>query len=579
MLYIEPIPGKKAYLLLFAAFLLLYLPFLALRELQPSEAFHLVVAREMMASGDLARPTVHGEAVSDLPLYPWLVCMARSAGLPNEWAARLPGVLAVLCMTVLCSRLAARAGGHLAGVVAGAMALSSLVMLREGRVAQVNVVAATLLSAAWFSWYRLGRVYRRWGLAWSAGLLFSFIAFFGIGIMAFVYFYFPFLFLRRPLRAWRRFWVPGHLVVLGAIMVTIWLWLRLSPQQTILPWNTLRASLIPENPESYLGHLFSFPLACAWDLMPWTFAVWPAFCVAFRAVERTPIFCRYLRTLVLPLFAAAWLLPGATTVSLLPVMGPMAVLTGLYFDVLLRRYHSLLIVLPRAVAGLATAGGLLGLLLVGLHVAGFVVFDGADYTRPGQCAALLSAGVLLAALTWIRRGMARRPFWIRLLLATVSAQCVFLALYPPYKALFYDRRRIMGQTLSREVPPTAIIYKLHDGYLVAECVTLPQEVRRLAAPAELPAAEAVVYVLGGAKPPILEMRGWEPCSPPVLLRQRSQAKLHWRPPGRGLLRLEREWAPIEVESNSAVARMYRGTLRPAIEEIKAALPEPPGGGN
>jgi len=572
VLYIEPIPRKRAYFLLVAAFLLLYLPFLDLRELQTAEAFHLTVAREMMAGGDLLHSTVHGEEVSDLPLYPWLVCAARAAGFSNAWAARLPGVLAVLAMAALCSWLAARAGGHLAGVVAGAMVLSCLITLREGRVAQVNVVVAMLISAAWFSWYRLGRVYRRWGLAWCAGLSFTFIAFLGIGIMAFIYFYFPFLFLRRrPLRVWRRFWVPAHMLVLAAIGLAVWGWLRWSPPQTIFPWNTLRASLIPENTESYLGHLFTFPFICAWDLMPWSFAAWPSFCVAFRAVERTPIFCRYLRTLVLPVFGAAWLLPGATTLSLLPVLGPLAVLTGLYFDVLLRRYRSSLAVIPRVLGGLALTGGTLGLLLAGLHLAGAVVFAGAGYPLLGGSVSLLGVSLLLAS--WLRRGAETRAFWIRLLGAVVALQCVFLALYPPYRALFYDRRRIMGQTLSQSLPPNATIYRLREGPLVAECVMLTQRVRRLASPAELPATEPVLYVLGSAKAPILETRSWEPCSSPVFLRQRSQAEVHWRPPGGGLICVDRQWSPSDAENSSSVARMYRGTLRPAVEQIKGVLPE------
>ena len=573
MLYIEPIPPKRVYFLLVAAFLLLYLPFLNVRELQTAEAFHLTVAREMMAGGDLLHSTVHGEEVSDLPLYPWLVCVTRAAGFTNEWAARLPGVLAVLAMAALCSRLAARAGGHLAGVVAGAVVLSCLITLREGRIAQVNVVAAVLISAAWFAWYRLGRVYRRWGLAWCAGLSFTLVAFLGIGIMAFVYFYFPFLFLRRPLRIWRRFWVPAHMLVLAAIVVAVWTWLRLSPPQTILPWNTLRASLIPENTETYMGHLFTFPFICAWDLLPWSCAAWPAFCVAFRAVERTPIFCRYLRTLVLTVFGAAWLLPGATTVSLLPVVGPLAVLTGLYFDVLLRRYHSSLAVLPRALGGLALAGGTLGLLLAGLHLAGAVVFANLSYALLGGSVSLLGLGLLLAV--WLRRGAEARAFWLRLLGAAVALQCVFLALYPPYKALFYDRRRIMGQTLSQSLPRAATVYRLREGPLVAEFVTMPQRVLRVASPVELPAAEPVLYVLGGAKAPILETRTWEACSPPAFLHQRSQAAVHWRPPGGGLILVERQWSPSEAESSNSVARMYRGTLRPAVEQIKGVLPETP----
>lgn len=573
MLYREPIPTKQAYGLLAGVFCLLYLPLLGLRELQTGEALHLLSAREMLTSLDFLRCTVHGQPFAEFPLYAWLVAVPTALGVGPEWAVRLPAALSVLALAALAARMAARAGGHLAGVVAAAMVLGSACVLSEARQGGAEPVAALLLAGAWFSWYRLGRVRRRWGLAWCVGLLLALLAFFGIGIVAFLFFYYPFLFLRRPLRVWRRFWVPGHLVMGAAVIMVLGLWLYAAPEQTALPWKTIRSSLSAAGDGGVLAHLVTFPFACAVALLPWVFLAWPGFCVAFRAVERTPIFCRFLRTIVLSVWVTAWLLPGVEPAKLLPLVGPLAVLTGLHADILLRRHAGLILGLLRAMLWLTLALGGAGLVLLGLHTAGVVVFAGLEPARAVISAGLLAGALLLAG--WLRRRGGADPLWLRLTLAVLAIQFCYLALYTPYRMLFYDRRRLSAQLLSGGLPPEVTVYKSHEGFLAAETTYIPRVLQRITSPADLPALEPVVFVLGPAKPPILETRRWEACSPPVNVRQRCGPRLAWAPAEEGLVRVEREWLPLEQESANSVVRMYRGILRPNVDQINSVRPAPP----
>lgn len=571
MLYIEPTPNRNWWLLILGAFLALYLPFLGLRELQTQEAFQALVAQEMSAHGGLLQPTVQGVPVAVFPLYPWLVCLASRFSVPNEWATRLPAALAVLLLAALSGRMAARAGGHLAGAVAAAVVLTSVMLLDAGRQAQTHLVAAALIVAAWFSWYRLGRVYKRWGAAWAVGVGFATLAFLGIGLVAFVYFYFPLVFLRRPLRIWRRFLVPGHLLALCGAVTVVGLWLRCVPGQTALPWQSFLASVVPETPRSYLHHLMHFPFACAVALLPWTFLAWPGFCVAFRPVEHTPIFCRFLRTLVLPLWLAAWLLPGSSCLDLLPLAGPLAVLTGLHLEILLRRHARALRWLPLLICGCGLTVGGCGLLLGALHITGVVVFSGLETPLWTAVMALLTCGMLLAY--WGQRSGTARPFWVRVMVATLAAHLIFLALYSPCRALYYERRRDAGAALAAGLPPQAQVFKLYAGHVIGETFYLKHSVRQIASAAELPAVTPVVYVLAGAKPPILETRTWSPCGQAVVVRQKVRPVCRWRPSDGGLLRVEKEATPlVEGDDSNGTVCVYQGVLRPLVKQIPGVLP-------
>ena len=295
--YRETVPTKRWCYVHLAVFLALYLPVLGLREMRPAEALFGTVADEMCSGGGGLATTAQGEHIDSFPLCPWLVSVCSLFDRPNAWTTRLPSALAILGLAGLCGYVAARAGGHLAGAVATAMALTSVVSFTEGTRAGPHAVFALLMSAAWFSWYRLGRVEKNWSLAWPMSLAFVLVAVFGVGLQALAYFYFPLLFLRRPLRLWPRVRVPSHAFSLAACALVITLWLWLAPGQVLFPWTAIALRSIPEHTGSYLFRLLFFPVRCAVYLFPWALFCWPAFCVAFRPVERTPVFCRFARTL------------------------------------------------------------------------------------------------------------------------------------------------------------------------------------------------------------------------------------------------------------------------------------------
>ncbi len=581
-IYIEKIPKRSWWMFQVLVFCLLYLPNLGTRELRPEEALTATVAEEMAASGHYLATTVHGEPVRAFPLDAWAIAVLRRA-LPRSTAtARLPFALAILGMAGLAGYVAARAAGHLAGAAAAAMVLTAPVCLDAGTRAGSNAVFAFLISAAWFAWYRLGRIEKHWGAAWITALLLTTLAAFGAGMQAFLYFYFPLLFLRRPLRFSVRMRVWGHVIGLAAAALVIGLWLWNTPNQIFFPWKSLVVGSIPQSSGGYLRDLFTFPFVAALYLFPWIFLLWPGFCAAFRPLEKTPVLCRYLRVLAIPLFLATWVLPALSFRVLLPIVPALAVLTGIHYEILVRRYFrqlSRLQILLARVTAIAAAAALALLLLHLLHIIRFV-----QLSAPAAFfdAALLLAAFLLARELW--RPQENGAFWRRLTLALLALRLVYLAVLPTGQALFRNRAFRFAQRLESGLPPadkTPLVYKYVHRLLVTECFYLHRPVVRIRNIAEVPAPQRThsLYVIGGPKYPLLDLnnRTWKPCSPPVDLRSRLRLKLesgNWHD---GLLRVEAELRPPARPAPDSVIRMYRGDLLPADQRVPATPPATPAG--
>ncbi len=573
VLYTEPIPKKNWWMPVLALAALMYLPFLGLRELQVTEALRAAAAAGLRDSGDLFGATLNGESVPMFPLYTWLAALGSAFGLSPEWSVRLPSVLGVLALAGLCGHQAARSGGHLAGAVAAAMVSGTVLMLEAGRRGDAHTLAAALLAAGWFYWYRQLRVMRNWNAAWLGGPLFAALAFLALGVMGVVYFYLPLCFLRWPLRIWPRFWTWTHALSLVLLAALAMVWERALPGQTMFTWLSPAEAVTPDG---YFSHLLSYPFRTAAGLLPWAVLAWPGLCVEFRAVERTPVFCKFLRTLVSVLFFGGWFLPWLLPQAPLLLTAPLAVLAGLHAEILLRRFHGAVAFVPRWMAGAALLLGGGSAAAAGLCAAGWIEVDGLDRRLLFSCMAAALAAVLLAL--WLRRVCrpgGTFPFWLRLACATAAVQLAVLSFHPAFRMLFFENHRGNSRLLAAGLPPGATVYKLPKDYLVRETVYLGHVVRSVESADRLPADVRELHVLGDAKPPILETRSWTPCSPPVHWRRHPLPIWQWRPHPGCLLRLERGEIPGSDDAETQLLRMYRGTLKPAVEKHPglAAPPE------
>lgn len=441
--------ARDVWLLALAA-ALLYLPNMITREVRSGEALYASVASDMVRTGSGWSTTVHGEPQRAYPGYPWLVAAGQQLGLPPEVALRLPAVLCIAGLAGLCGTVGYRRGGPVAGAIAAAVVLCNPAALRCGTRAQSEPLLALLLCAAWMTWYSVGQRRKFWALAWVGAMVFVIPAAFTAGARALAFFYLPFLFLRRPVKGRRRLLLPSHLVVLAVTVAALVFWLRRVPNQIFLPWNELNT--MPKVTLSYPVEVIMFPLKSVLYLMPWPFLLWPAFCMAYRPLENSPLVFHYLRTIVVSAFVAAWLIPKLSPLVLMPVLGPIAIMTGLHAELVLRRHHPQLRRLSGMVLKAGAAVAAFGTLTAILHLAGVVRFEGMDPSLMGWNAALLLA-MLTAAVLALRGPLRALPFHAHLVVAFTTLACSILAVQAVWTSWSGSEQRLAGLTLATKIPP------------------------------------------------------------------------------------------------------------------------------
>ncbi len=112
------------------------------------EAIVAQVAREMIARRAYLVPTLGGVPwLEKPPLAFWLVAgLGRVVGRVDETVARLPAVVGALALAFFVARLAARRWGRAAGVLAGAVQITTAWTVFHGRLAEVDMLLAALVA-------------------------------------------------------------------------------------------------------------------------------------------------------------------------------------------------------------------------------------------------------------------------------------------------------------------------------------------------------------------------------------------------------------------------------------------------
>jgi len=171
--------GRRGILLVAATTLLLALPFLGTLPLfDPDEGYYPACAAESLRHGHPLDPTLNGEPRWNKPPLSYALMQGAFFVLgTNEFAARLPSVVAGAALVAILGLATARAAGGRAGIVAAAVLASSLgfqVMTRAAHPEMALVLgtaAAQALLALWF----VAPAGERPGWAWwAAGLAMGF---------------------------------------------------------------------------------------------------------------------------------------------------------------------------------------------------------------------------------------------------------------------------------------------------------------------------------------------------------------------------------------------------------------------
>lgn len=115
----------------------------------PDEPRYARVAVEMHRSGDPVTPTLQEDPwLEKPPLYYWLAGMAFSLLGETETAARLPSVAAGLLLVAAATLVGGRLYGQAAGLHAGFILATSVLVFVYGRAATMDMLVAAAISAA-----------------------------------------------------------------------------------------------------------------------------------------------------------------------------------------------------------------------------------------------------------------------------------------------------------------------------------------------------------------------------------------------------------------------------------------------
>ena len=509
-----------AAILLTLVFLISYAPWqLGEHELSWREGY--VVAQAQGVQFDpLPVVTAHGEAIPNVqPLLPLLARGLIELGCPAELSGRVLSLLALASLAVIVFTVTCRTRNcPAAGACAGAMLISSILALDKTQEGFANWLFVLIMFSGHLLWYYFAALRGEWSRAWLTGFAACALGFYLLGVLSLIFFLIPLVFMRRPLGIFSRLRERGVMFGIALLLLSALLW--------YLPYHFEGVKVALIYPRSsmldmhdYLQHLLTFPVDMGIRLLPWALLAWAPFCVAFQTLDTTPMFSRFLRTIFLVNFFLLWITPIDDVYAWLILLPPLAIMTGLNYELAIRRYGNFFCKLANITAMVLLPGSAVVLLSFFLLPAEklerildveypLLYSDNFGFTVQGVAAGILL--LLTALIIWRMRS--KPPVWCYFLLLTTAPMLVYNCAVLPYRAQEQprrDRAAVLSQALlQEEVPADTVLYKFELYNLFTESVYLQRQVQKINSYSELPKADQpVVYVLTGAFPNCPE-RSW-----------------------------------------------------------------------
>lgn len=505
----------KAALLIACSFLMMYSPIqIGDRELYWREADYAAAATEM--SMTMPCTTAHGKILSDTyPLFPWLAAyFDRVLGIDTVIALRLISVLSLAILTLIIWETGRHAAGIQAAAVAAAFMMSSNIVAEKTLDGYPNMTALLFLASAWFTWFTYGAVKGSWNMAWVISSFFCGLSFYANGWSSIIYFYFPLIFMRRPLTIWQKLRKPGFLAGLAIILFFVLMWgIPRWKSGTDIPFADY--AFYTNTFSEYIQHLLFFPFDTFMRLLPWAIILWPAFCPAYFPLDKNPIFSRYLRTISISIFALICLSPYSKVRDILVLCPPLAILTGINYQLFARRhrfqYAKFLKFL--SVAPIIAGGAIIAFyLLPPQWIDGIVQLNRGITFRENSKYIILGTiyGSLLIAtgIFLVIKTKSQLRLWVHILLLMTCAMLAFWAVGHPYKSQ-EDSKQSLGlylrNALGKAYTPTMTVYKdkVIEG-LYGECYYLGCNVKEINSYSELPQNKDEVFLISTDVPMFTE---------------------------------------------------------------------------
>ncbi|HEY1376077.1 MAG TPA: glycosyltransferase family 39 protein [Gemmataceae bacterium] len=299
------------------------------------------VAMEMIRTGDWVVPRQQGEPfLSRPPLGNWLIAVTTLLrGRCDALAVRLPSVTAVLLTTVLLYAYGRTIMGRTGAFAAGLAFASMGEVLQMGRVAESDIVFASLLSAAWVFWIWGERAAWPAAATWAAGYGLTALAALQKGPQAPVYFAGAVGVYLVARGEWRRLLTAAHGVGLLVFAGVIGAWqvpflLAEGWEATYRIWLSDSAGRFQQLPPlAVAAHMVTYPIEDLGCTAPWSLLLFAYLSRRFRrGLGAARPVAGFLAACTVLGFLPCWVSPGGMTRYVIPLYPGLALLAGLVID-------------------------------------------------------------------------------------------------------------------------------------------------------------------------------------------------------------------------------------------------------
>ncbi|MBO5821796.1 MAG: hypothetical protein J6R86_02135 [Lentisphaeria bacterium] len=495
-----------------SAFFILFFAFwIGGRELFRQEGLYATCAHEFRFCEPVS---AHGIVQPDVqPLFPAVAAALNRAGVPMEWALRLVSIVMLGAWSLLAASVAARRRNYRAGVVTFLCCTGTIFAMGKGIDGVPATMSAFFLLAGQLSFFHFGSRLANWNKAWLSAALLWILAFLSGGPAVLLYCIVPIFFLRRPLSVRSKFNAPGFFIACAMLIV-------------VVGWRIIESSysvqfdLLPKEFSSWdnFKRMLVFPWLLPVRFFPWSLLMWLPFCAALQAIDQTPVLSKYLRTVFAVSLALMWIIPGRAADELFFLIGPLAIMTGLNYELGIRRYRQWFakalwfgefVIILAALAMAATLLPNRWLAAVPFINSGELIY------REGYSLVIAAALILLAVqAVFFHLHRAQYPVWHMILKITIcfAIFCNILIL-PSY--ITKRRWRSLGGDISSVLPPEVknkTLYKLDIDGMYCGLFYAGVPVKKIRSLDELPSGEDV-YLIASGFPRHFGWR-WSPLLPP-----------------------------------------------------------------
>ena len=440
----------------------IYLPGLGRLELKGEEPRRAVPAIAMLETGNWLVPHLnHQPYLSKPPLVNWLIAGSMGiTGRRDEFAARLPSVLAMLALALALVWTGSRWLGPDGALTAAVFVLASVAFIEKGRLAEIEAtyVALTGIAMAWWlaAWVRRENGWQLWlvpGLFLGLGLLAK-------GPTHLLLFYALVVPVLVAAREQRELWSWAHLgsAALGSALLLAWLvpfHLATAGLHTGAVWTAQLSSRVVGGSADLRDWLPKLPMALRGGL-PWiVFALlwWDKATLDKLGAtdERLRVLVRAARWPLVAAFAGLMLLPGMRPRYTLPLFPAIALLLALVALQAPPRWRAIWMGINR---------GLMVLLVVAA-VAGPTIATSVGHRWVVFLPILLVCGFAVAIWNESETEIHRLAGWSAL--AAAGGMAVYSLDVMP-RLFSHEKLRPVGLRVNALVPENAPVYLVDHGF-------------------------------------------------------------------------------------------------------------------